>query len=71
MDIIQEMLTTFNDDSDLPKKLITGGESKVHSFDVETKVQSSQLKPPVEQRPKKNTSSSVKCEGFSHWFLRL
>ena len=27
MDIAQKMLTTFNDDPDLPKKIITGDES--------------------------------------------
>ena len=26
MDIAQKMLTTFNDNPDLPKKIITGGE---------------------------------------------
>ena len=41
MDIAQEMLTTFKDDPDL---LITGAESKVYGYDIETKAQTSQSK---------------------------
>ena len=37
MDISQEMLTTFNDNPDLLKKVITGGESWVYGYDIETK----------------------------------
>ena len=33
----QEMLTTFNDDPDLLKKVITGDESWVYGYDIETK----------------------------------
>ena len=40
MDIAQEMLATFNDDSDLLKNVITGDESRVHVYDIETKAQS-------------------------------
>ena len=39
MDIPQEMLTTFNDDPDLLKTVITGEESLVYGYDIETKVQ--------------------------------
>ena len=38
MDIAQEMLTTFNDDPDLLKMVITGDESWVYSYVIETKV---------------------------------
>ena len=48
MDIVQEMLTRSNDDSDLLKKVIAGKESWVYGYDIETKVQSSQPKRPVE-----------------------
>ena len=41
MDIAQNMLATFNDDSDLLKKVITGNESWVYGYDIETKAQSS------------------------------
>ena len=39
MDIAQNMLATFNDDSDLLKKVITGDESWVYGYDIETKAQ--------------------------------
>ena len=47
------MLTAFNDDSDLLKKVITGDESWVYRYDIEIKAQSSQWKRLEEQRPKK------------------
>ena len=43
MDIVQKMLTTFNDERDLLKKVITGNESWVYGYDIETKFQSSRL----------------------------
>ena len=54
MDISQEMLTTFNDDPYLLKKFITGDESRVYGYDIETKAQSSQWKRPEELIPKKS-----------------
>ena len=36
-DTAQEMLTTFNNDPDLLKELITGDESRVLGYDLETK----------------------------------
>ena len=39
---IAQMLTTFNDDPDLPKKVINSDDSWVYGYDMETKVQSSQ-----------------------------
>ena len=47
------MLTTFNDDPDLHKKVITADKSRVYGYDNETKVQSSQWKRPEEPRSKK------------------
>ena len=44
MDIAQKMLTTFNDYSNLLKKLRTADESWMYSYDMEIKVQSSQWK---------------------------
>ena len=69
MDIAQEMLTTFNDDTDLLKKVITADESWVYGNHIETKSQSSQSsqwKRPEEPKTEEGTSSSVKCEGFAH-----
>ena len=42
MDIAEEMLSTFNGDPDLLKKIITVNESWVYGYDIETKAQSSQ-----------------------------
>ena len=39
MDIAQEMLTTFNNDPDLLKRVITTDESWVYGYDIETKAQ--------------------------------
>ena len=47
------MLTTFNDDPDLLKNIITGDESWVYGCDIETKAQSSQWLRPKEPRPEK------------------
>ena len=44
MTIAQEMLNHVNDDPDLLRKVITGDESWVYGYDVETKAQSSQWK---------------------------
>ena len=51
VDIAQEMLTMFNDDSDLLKNVITSDESWVYGYDNETKAQLSQWKRPEESRP--------------------
>ena len=37
MDIAQKMLTMFNDDQDLLKKVITGDESWVYGYNIETR----------------------------------
>ena len=53
MDIVQKMLTTFNDDPGLLKKVITGDKSWVYDDDFEAKAQSYQWKRPERPRPKK------------------
>ena len=53
MEIAQDMLTTFNDNPDLLKKIITGDESWVYGYDSETKAQSLQWKRPKSQDRKK------------------
>ena len=53
MDIAQEMLTMSNDDPDLFKKVITGDESWVYGYEIETKAQSFQWKRPEKPRSKK------------------
>ena len=80
MDITQEVLTTFNGDIELLKKVITGDESWACAYDIETKAQSSQWKHLEEPRPKKvrQVRSNVKvsatvffdCNGVvQHEFL--
>ena len=39
MEIDQEMLTTFNEDLDLLKKVITDDEAWVYGYDIESKAQ--------------------------------
>ena len=53
MDIAQEMLMTFNDDANLFKNVLTGDDSWVYGYDIETKAQSSQWKRPEDPKPKK------------------
>ena len=53
MDIAQEMLTMFNDDPVLLKKVLTGEGSRLYGYDIETKTQSSQWKRSQKPRPKK------------------
>ena len=57
MSIAQKLLNDVNDDPDLLKRIITGDETWVYGYDVETKSQSSQWKRPEEPRPKKSTPS--------------
>ncbi|XP_029673845.1 protein GVQW3-like [Formica exsecta] len=54
MGIAQELLNEVNDDPELLKRVITGDETWVYGYNVETKAQSSQWKLPEEPRPKKN-----------------
>ena len=66
-----------SDDENVLKKVITGDELWVYSYDPETERQSSQWKRPDEQRPKKarQRRSHVKsmlicffdCEGVVHY----
>ena len=60
MDIGQETLTTFNDDPDLLKKVITGDESWSPIIPME-----------ASRNADKSSSSSVKFEDFSHCVFRL
>ena len=53
MTIAQEMLNDIDDDPDLLKRVITGDESWVYGYDVETKAQSFQWKHTESPRPKK------------------
>ncbi|VEN60324.1 unnamed protein product [Callosobruchus maculatus] len=76
VNIAQEMLDSVRDDPNVLQRVITGDESWVYGYDVETKAQSSQWKLPHEPRPKKarQVRSNVKvlltvffdCRGVVH-----
>ena len=61
----------FNDDPDLLKKAITGDESWVYSYGIETKAQSSQCKRSEEPRLKKTRQVRSNVKGFGQCCLRL
>lgn len=77
INIAQELLDSVRDDPNLLQRVITGDESWVYGYDVETKAQSSQWKLPHEPRPKKarQVRSNVKvlltvffdCRGVVHY----
>jgi hypothetical protein len=52
-DVSQELLDRANDDDNFLKNIITGDETWVYGYDVETKVQSSQWVSKTSPRPKK------------------
>lgn len=51
--IAEQMLADVADDPDLLKRVITGDETWVYGYDIETKTQSPQWQFPRESRPKK------------------
>ena len=52
INIAEDILDSVRDDPNLLQAVITGDESWVYGYDVETKAQSSQWKLPHEPRPK-------------------
>ena len=65
INIAQEMLSSFNDDPDLLKKIIICDESWVYiAMALKSNPKYSiPIKAPRRDKNKKSTSSSVKCEG--------
>jgi len=66
VEISQEMFANINGNENLLKNIITGDETWVHWYDVETKMQSSQWIGKGSPRPnkkQKNTDESVKDQG--------
>jgi [histone H3]-lysine36 N-dimethyltransferase SETMAR len=53
LEVCQELLEMASSDENFLKSIITGDESWVYGYDVETKVQSSQWKSKISPRPKK------------------
>jgi hypothetical protein len=62
LEIAPDMLDNANSDPNFLNTVITGDETWVYGYDPETKIQSSQWKPPSSQRPKKaqQVGSNVK-----------
>ena len=58
MDIAEEMLTKFNEDPDLLKKVITGDEASVYGYDIESPKHPKEV--PRRVKTEKSTSISVK-----------
>ena len=81
LSIANEMLEYVRDDTNLLQRVITGDESWVYGYDVETKAQSCQWKLPHEPRPKKarQVRQNVKvlltvffdCNGVVHHYQFL
>ena len=69
MDVAQEMLTMFNDNPDLLKKVITGDESWVYGYDIEIKAQLSQWKRPEEPRSGSYPRSAIKTKYKKKYFF--
>ena len=61
----------MNDDPDLLKKFITGDESWVYGYDIETKSPIIPMEASRGDKTEKKTSISDKCEGFAYCFFRL
>ncbi|CAB3259756.1 unnamed protein product [Arctia plantaginis] len=68
MEVAQESLNEVNNDAELLKRVITGDETWVYGYDVETKAQSSQWRHSGSPRPKKTrqvrSNSKVKLTVF-------
>ena len=54
MNIVQEIMTTFNNDPDLLIKFITGNELWVYGYDVESKARSEQPIPKKTRQVRSN-----------------
>jgi len=63
VEISQELLASANGNENFLKITITGDQTWVYGYDVETKMQSSQWMGKGSARPKKSTDESVKDEG--------
>jgi len=62
-EISQELLANANGNGNFLKNIITGDETWVCGYDVETKMQSSQWMGKGSPRPKQSTDQSVKDQG--------
>ena len=63
VEISQELLAKENGNENFLKNIITGDETWVYGYDVETKMHSSQWMGKGSPHPKKSTHESVKDQG--------
>jgi len=63
VEICQEMLTNANGNENVLNNIITGDDTWVYVYDVETKMQLSQWMGKGSSQPRKNTDESVKYQG--------
>jgi len=63
VDISQKLLVDANGNENFLKNIITGDETRVYGYDVETKMQSSQWMEKGSPRPKKSKNESVIDQG--------
>ena len=63
VEISQELLANANGNENFRKNIITGDETWVYGYDVETKMQSSQWMEKGSPRPKKSKNESVIDQG--------
>ena len=63
VEIRQELLTNANGKENIFNNIITGDETLVYVYDVETKMQLSQWMGKGSSQPRKNTDESVKFQG--------
>ena len=69
MVIAQEMLTTSNGDPDLLKKVITGDESSIYGYDIETKAYFAMTEK-IKKKSKQEVLNDTK-QHFSEMFREL
>ena len=70
INIAKKLLDSVGDDPNLLQRVITGDESWVYGYDVETKA-SIPMEAAARAKTEKSAPSSVECEGFAYSFLRL
>ena len=69
--VCQDLLDHSENDKEFLSKIITGDESRVYGYDVETKVQSSQWTSKTSPRPKKARQVRSKIKVLLTFFLML
>ena len=69
VEVSQDTLDSTNSDLDFMNTIITGDESWVYEYDLETKSQSSQWKHFISPRPKKFPPSAQQCQSGADCLL--